>query len=54
MDKIAIPKKISFHTQAFEVLYSEPLKSYLNKSKLESKLTKLEEQVKRERDASKG
>ena len=54
MDKIVVPDKINFHKQASEVLYSNLLKSYLNKSKLESKLTKLEEQVRRERVASKG
>ena len=46
MDKITIYDKINFHKQAFEILYSDMLKSYLNKSKLESKVTKLEEQVK--------
>ena len=35
MDKITIPDKINFHKQASEVLYSDLLKSYLNKSKLE-------------------
>ena len=54
MDKIVVPDKINFHKQASKVLYSYLLKSYLNKSKLESKLTKLEEQVRRERVASKG
>ena len=54
MDKIDIPDKINFHKQDSEVLYSDFLKSYLNKSKLESKMTKLEEQVKREKVASKG
>ena len=54
MDKITTPDKINFHKQASEVLCSDLLKSYLNKTKLESKLTKLEEQVKRERVASKG
>ena len=54
MDKIVVPDKINFHKQASEVLYSYLLKSYLNKTKLESKLTKLEEQVRREKVASKG
>lgn len=54
MDKIGIPDKINFHKQASKVLYSYLLKFYLNKSKLENKLTKLEEQVKREKNASKG
>ena len=42
-DKIGIPNKINFHKQASEVLYSDLLKSYLNKSKLENKVIKLEE-----------
>ena len=54
MDKIAIPDKINFDKKASEVLYSDLLKSYLNKSKLESRVAKLEEQVKREKVASKG
>ena len=53
MDKILVLDKINFHKQASEVLYLDLLKSYLNKTKLESKLTKLEEQVKREIVASK-
>ena len=54
MDKIAIPNKINFHKQVSKVLYSDLLKSYLNKTKLENKVAKLEEQVKRENEASKG
>ena len=47
MDKIVVPDKINFHKQASVIIYSVLLKSYLNKSKLESKLTKFEEQVRR-------
>ena len=54
MDQVGIPDKINFHKQASEVLYSYLLKSYLSKIKLEEKVSKLEEQVKRERAASKG
>ena len=54
MDKIVVPDKVTFHKKASKVLYSNFLKSYLNKTKLESKLTKLEEQVRRQRVASKG
>jgi hypothetical protein len=54
MDKIAIPDRINFQKQVSEVLYSDLLKSYLNKTKLESKVAKLEEQVKREKVVSKG
>ena len=54
MDKVGLPDKINFHKQASEILYSDLLKSYLSKSKLEEKVIKLEEQVKREKAASKG
>ena len=54
MDKIGIPDKVNFHKQAYEILYSDLLKSYLNKNKLEAKVIKLEEQIKREKVASKG
>jgi len=54
MDRIAILDKINFHKQVSEVLYLGLLKSYLNKTKLEKKIAKLEEQVKREKAASKG
>ena len=54
MDKITIPDKINFHKQASKVLYSYFLKYYLNKSKLENRVIKLEEQIKREKAASKG
>ena len=54
MNKIAIPDKINFYKKASQVLYSNLLKSYLNKSKLESRVAKLQEQVKREKVASKG
>lgn len=53
MDIIAIPNKINFHKQDSKVLYSDLLKSYLNKTKLENKVAKLEEKVKREKAASK-
>jgi hypothetical protein len=54
MDKIGIPDKINFHKQASEVFYSDFLKSYLNKSKLENRVIMLEEHIKREKVASKG
>ena len=54
MDKIGISDKINFHKQATEILYSNLLKSYLNKNKLEAKVVKLEEQIKREKVVSKG
>ena len=54
MDKVGLPDKINFHKQALEIMYSDLLKSYLSKSKLEEKVIKLEEQVKREKAASNG
>ena len=43
MDKVGLPDKINFHKQALEILYSDLLKSYLSKNKLEEKVIKLEE-----------
>lgn len=54
MDQVGLPGKINFHKQASEILYSNLLKSYLSKTKLEEKVVKLEEQIKRENVASKG
>ena len=54
MDKVGLPDKINFHKQASEILYSDLLKSYLSKTKLEEKVIKLEEYVIREKVASKG
>ena len=49
MDQVGLPDKINFHKQASEILYSDLLKSYLSKTKLEEKVIKLEEQIKREK-----
>ena len=46
MDQVGIPDKVNFQKQASEILYSDLLKSYQSK-------IKLEEQVKREKAASK-
>ena len=54
MDKIGLPDKINFHKQDLEILYSNLLKSYLNKINLEERVIKLEEQIKMEKLASKG
>ena len=54
MDQVGLPDKINFHKQASEILYFDLLKSYLSKTKLEEKVIKLEEQIKREKVASKG
>ena len=44
MEKIAIPEKINFYRQASEVLYSDLIKSYLNKQKMEEKMESLKQQ----------
>ena len=54
MDQVGLPDKINFHKQASKILYSDFPKSYLSKTKLEEKVIKLEEQVKREKVATKG
>ena len=54
MDQVGIPDKVNFHKQASEILYSDLLKSYLSKIKLEEKVSKLEDQIRREKAASKG
>ena len=54
MDQVRLPDKINFHKKASEILYSYLIKSYLSKTKLEEKVIKLEEQIKREKAASKG
>ena len=54
MDEVGLPDKINFHKQASKILYSNLLKSNLSKTKMEEKVIKLEEQVRREKIASKG
>ena len=54
MDQVGIPDKVNFHKQASEILYSDLLKSYLSKIKLEERVSKMEEQIRREKAASKG
>ena len=49
MDKVNVPDKIHFHKQVSDVLYSDLLSSFLNKSKLEDKVSKLEDRIKREK-----
>ena len=51
---MGLPDKINFHKQASEILYFDLLKSYLSNTKLEEKVIKLEEQIKREKVSSKG
>ena len=41
MEKIGIPDKNIFHKKTIEILYSDLLKYYLNKNKLEAKVVKL-------------
>lgn len=43
MDQVGLPDKINFHKKASKILYSDLLKSYLSKTKLEEKVIKLEE-----------
>ena len=52
MDQVGLPDKINFHKQASEILYL--LQSNLSKTKLEEKVVKIEEQIKRENATSKG
>lgn len=54
MDHVGLPDKINFYKQDLEILYSDLLMSYLSKTKLEEKFIKLEEQIKRQKAASKG
>ena len=54
IDKVGLLDKINFHKQASEILYSDLPKSYLSKTKLEEKVIKLAEHVKREKATSKG
>ena len=54
MYKVGVPDKINFHKQDLEILYSEILKSYLSKNKLDEKVIKLKEQIERDKTASKG
>ena len=49
MDRINIPDKIHFHKQVSNVLCSNLLSSFLNKSKLEDNVSKLKDQIKREK-----
>ena len=53
MDRVNIPYKIHFHKQVSDVLYFDLLSYFLNKSKLENKVSKLEEHIKREKTMSK-
>ena len=54
MDQVGLPDKINFHKKDSEILYFDLLKSYLSKTKLEEKVAKVEEKIKREKVASKG
>ena len=51
MDKIGIPNKIKFHKHTSKILYFDLLKYYLNKNKMEEKVVKIEEHIKREKAA---
>ena len=49
MDQISVPDKIHFHRKTSEVLYHDLLQSILSNKNLETEITKLEEQLKKER-----
>ena len=52
MDNVNIPDKILFHKKTNEMLYYDLLHMYLNKNKLESKVERLEKQLKKEKAMS--
>ena len=54
MDTVGLRDKINFHKQDLDILYSDLLRSYLSKNKLEEKVIKLEKHIQREKVASKG
>ena len=43
MDQVGILDKVNFHKQDSEILYSDLLRSYISKIKLEEKVSKMEE-----------
>ena len=49
MDQISVPNKIHFHRQTTEVLCHGLLQSILSNKKIEAKVTKLEEKLKKEK-----
>ena len=53
MDQINVPEKIHFHKKTSEVLYFDLLQSTLNTKKLQTRVEKLEEQLKKEKAMSK-
>jgi molecular chaperone DnaK (HSP70) len=53
MDQINVPDKIHFHKKTSEVLYYDLLHSTLNTKKLQTRVEKLEEQLKKEKAMSK-
>ena len=54
MDQINVPDNIHFHRQTSEVLYAGLLKSFLENKKLESKVSNLEDQLKKKKAMRKG
>ena len=48
MDQISVPDKIHFHRKTSEVFYDDLLQSILSNKKIERKVIKLEEQLKKE------
>ena len=49
MDQISVPDKIHFHRKTSEVFYRDLWKSILSNKKIEAKVTKLEDQLKKEK-----
>ena len=54
MDQINVLDKIHFHKQTSEVLYADLLKYFLDNKNLESKVSKLEDQLKKKKAMNKG
>ena len=53
MDQVSVQNKIYFHKQANEVLYHDLMQSTLKNKKMENKVIKLEEELKKEKVMSK-
>ena len=54
MDQINMPDKLHFHKQSTEVLYSDLIQTTLSNKKLETRVMKLEEQLKKEKEMNRG
>ena len=54
IDKINMPHKIHFHKQSSKVLYYDLIQTTLSNNKLETRVVKLKEQLKKEKAMSRG